>query len=207
MNILRYVRNPVLSSGSENGMIDQIIGIDEVGRGCIAGPVVACAIITHVSAIPLCCRDSKKFTENRRKVIARICLPYVDKTAFGTVSSEIIDKFGIKNATKLAMNKAYEKLGPNHDIVYIDGVGGIGIEGEIVVPHGDDLIPWISLASIYGKIYRDAMMIRYSEMEQYRMYHLNRNKGYLTHEHFNALKKFGPSDLHRKSFNWKNSWR
>lgn len=187
--------------------MDCIIGIDEVGRGCIAGPVVACAIMTSYSAIPLYCRDSKRFTENRRKFIARICLPYVDKIAFGTISNEIIDKFGIKNATKLAMTEAYEKLDPNHDIVYIDGIDGIGIKGEIVVPHGDDLIPWISLASIYAKVYRDALMVRYSKMEQYKMYHLDRNKGYLTLEHFNVLKKFGLSDLHRKSFNWKNSWK
>jgi len=188
-------------------MIDHIVGIDEVGRGCLAGPVVACAIMTNYSAIPLCCRDSKKFTETRRKFVARICLPYVNKIAFGTISNEIIDEFGIKNATKLAMTRAYEKLNPNHDIVYIDGIDGIGIKDEIVVPHGDDLIPWISLASIYGKIYRDFIMIQYSEMEEYKMYNLDRNKGYLTHEHKVAIDRYGLSNIHRQSFSWENSWK
>lgn len=188
-------------------MADRIIAIDEVGRGPIAGPVVACAIMTSYSAIPLCCRDSKKFTENRRKFVARLCLPYVDKIAFGVVPSEIIDELGIKNATKLAMAIAYEKLQPNHDIVYIDGIDGIGIKDEIIVPHGDDLIPWISLASIYAKVYRDAMMIRFSKMKQYKMYYLDRNKGYLTKQHMEAINNHGLSNLHRKSFRIDKSWK
>jgi len=188
-------------------MTDRIIGIDECGRGSCAGPVVACAIMTSYSAIPLYCRDSKKFTENHRKFIARVCLPYVDKVVFGAISNEIIDEFGIKNATKLAMTKAYEKLDPNHDIIYIDGVDGIEVEGEIVVPHGDDLIPWISLASIYGKIYRDALMIRYSKMEQYKMYYLDKNKGYLTKQHMEAINRYGLSNLHRRSFSLDRAWK
>jgi len=173
----------------------------------IAGPVVACAVMTKYSAIPLCCRDSKKFTEKHRKFVARICLPYVDKMAFGTVPPKIIDKLGIRSATKLAMTRAYEKLNPNRHVVYIDGVDGIGIKGEVVVPHGDDLIPWISLASIYAKIYRDSLMIRYSEMNQYKMYYLDKNKGYLTREHLKSIKKYGMSDIHRQSYNIENAWK
>ncbi len=178
-----------------------IIGIDEVGRGALCGPVVACALYTTLGEMNI--TDSKKMSQKRRNAI----FSFLQKSnkcewAIGRVSEKIIDEINILNATKMAMQKAVfsleKKIGVV-DLLLIDG--NFGIESRInqkSIIRGDEMIFQIKLASIIAKVSRDKIMMNYHQ--QYPKYSFDRNKGYGTFFHRSMLSKIGPCKIHRNSF-------
>ena len=185
-----------------------IAGIDEAGRGCLAGPVVAAAAIIDqkidfISQI----KDSKKLSPQKRQElyykITKI-LPF----GIGVVSEKIIDKINILQATKLAMQQAYLNLEKNFyqpDLVLVDGnfVPEINVKAEFVIK-GDDKIKEISTASIIAKFYRDSLLQNLHQ--KYPAYNWQKNKGYATKEHRDAIKKNGICQYHRLSFSTAPIW-
>lgn len=176
-----------------------IAGIDEAGRGPLAGPVVAAAVILD-SAKPIYgLDDSKKISvKERNRLFAEI-----NKKAavgIGKADNQEIDKFNILNATFLAMKRALNNINLDVEYVLVDGNTGIPdleIEQKTVVD-GDKKINAISAASIIAKVTRDKIIFDYAD--QYPEYNFKSNKGYGTAEHIEALKKYGSSPIHRQSF-------
>jgi ribonuclease HII len=176
-----------------------IAGIDEVGRGPLAGPVYTAAVILDPSINILGIKDSKKLSEKQREVLSeeikQKCLCY----SIGIASEEEIDKLNILNATKLAMKRAVEGLSIKPEYLLIDALRLKDIDiPQIDIIRGDDLSISIGAASIVAKVERDNFMIKVSE--KYAGYKFESNKGYGSSEHIEALKKFGPCEIHRKSF-------
>jgi len=175
-----------------------IAGVDEVGRGPLAGPVVAAAVILpdHHSIAGL--NDSKKLTAKKR---ARFELEIMECARFSVAqcSEAEIDEINILQATMLAMTRAVEGLDAVPDHILVDGnrLPKWGYSAEAVIG-GDALHPCISAASIIAKEFRDRLMI--AAAEQYPQYGWERNKGYGTAEHLAALRQYGPTPLHRRSF-------
>ena len=173
-----------------------IAGTDEVGRGCLAGPVVAAAVILKEDIPGL--TDSKKISPKKREFLADLIL---EKSffAYGVVSNNKIDKINILNASLLAMKRAILNLPVRPSLVLVDGT----FKPDLDIPMraiigGDSSENAISAASIIAKVYRDNLMIKYDSI--FPVYDLKGNKGYGTKKHVNAIKKFGVSQLHRKSF-------
>jgi ribonuclease HII len=182
-----------------------IAGVDEVGRGCLFGPVVAAAVILPKAALPeimtLGINDSKKLSASKRsqlsQVIHSVAIDW--KIGFGSVSE--IDNLNILQASLLAMKRAIYKLKVKPDICLIDGnqlVPNLNFPQQTIVK-GDSRSLSIAAASIVAKVWRDDLLIRLAK--QYSMYDLASNKGYGSKRHLEALQKYGPSPLHRKSFN------
>lgn len=179
----------------------RIAGIDEVGRGPLAGPVVtACVALPKDKLIPGV-DDSKKLSEKKREALYDQLLEAADYAQTAFISPQVIDEINILAATKRAM----EQCGSGFDGVFlIDAVSGLHLPGEIrSIIHGDALSYMIGAASIVAKVTRDRYMI---ELDQkYPMYGFARNKGYGTREHIDAILKYGPCPEHRRSF-IKNIW-
>lgn len=189
-------------------MVKFIIGIDEVGRGALAGPVVVAAMALPTgfrikNKLPL--RDSKKLSPRQRE----IWLQYIKKSALSyriaSVSPKIVDKINVSQAANLAATRAFGKLIKNVDNykVYLDG--GLYIKNSKfknlktkTIIKGDEKIPAISLASIVAKVYRDKLMKRLHK--KYPRYDFINNVGYGTKKHIKAIKKYSRSSIHRKSF-------
>lgn len=178
-------------------------GCDEAGRGCLAGPVVAAAVILSPSFDTRVVRDSKALSADRRERL-RI---YIEKNALAwAVSStcnEVIDNINILNASFEAMHKAVDQLQVRPDLLLIDGnrfKAYPGIEHKCIVK-GDATFASIAAASILAKTYRDELMLQYHE--RYPVYGWDRNKGYPTNDHRLALDTYGDTPLHRKSFHLK----
>ncbi|MDD4188540.1 MAG: ribonuclease HII [Eubacteriales bacterium] len=176
-----------------------IAGIDEAGRGPLAGPVFAgCVILPKGILIPGL-NDSKKVSEkNRDKLFDEIASCAVS-WAVGSCCAETIDRINILNATKLSMLSAYEKLGIEADYILIDAltVGSI-LTAQQGITHGDSLSASIAAASIMAKVSRDRVMKEFDEL--YPEYGFKKHKGYGTKEHISAIRKYGPSPIHRMSF-------
>lgn len=176
-----------------------ICGVDEAGRGPLAGPVCAAACILPRGMEIDGLNDSKKLTETRRNtlydVIVRNAVAY--GIAFATV--EEIDQYNILNATFLAMNRAIEKLDVKPDMALIDGnrTTGIAIPARAVV-HGDAQCADIAAASILAKVTRDRYMVDMAT--KYPQYGFDKHKGYGTKAHYAALREYGPSPIHRPLF-------
>ena len=198
---------PDLSYEKKHSNYKYIIGIDEVGRGPWAGPVVACAsIIYEGTEIPDTITDSKKLTDKKRQVLSKIL---VEKTPYclGIVEAESIDKLNILQATFLAMYKALEGLKQKLDInddeyyVLVDGNKIPPFESfknsECIVK-GDSISLTIAASSIIAKVYRDDLMAEYAKTYPY--YSWEKNAGYGTKAHQEGLAEHGITDLHRKSF-------
>ena len=173
-----------------------IAGIDEVGRGPLAGPVVTACVSIPQDRLILGVDDSKKLSEKKREALfdqLRQAAIYCE-TCF--VSPQVIDEINILQATKQAM----ESCGAGFNGTFlIDAVTGLHLPGEIQpIIHGDALSYMIGAASIIAKVTRDRYMVQLDE--QYPMYGFARNKGYGTAEHIAALKKYGPCPEHRRSF-------
>lgn len=177
-----------------------IAGTDEAGRGCLAGPVTAAAIILPKNFDNKLINDSKLLNPDTRNSL-RECLEN-EAICYGVahVSMEEIDKVNILNASILAMHRALDRLNktPNHIIV-----DGNRFKAFRDIPHecvikGDSKFMSIAAASILAKTYRDAYME--SIHEEFPMYNWKKNKGYPTREHRQAIREFGPSPYHRKSF-------
>lgn len=176
-----------------------IAGVDEVGRGPLAGPVVAAAVIIPQGIKLPGIKDSKKMTEKARKEAFSI----IDKTAIsigiGVVSHQYIDNHDILRASLEAMRLAVSYLDPSPEFVLIDGIHHIPVSfPQKCIKKGDQLSQSISASSIVAKVYRDGIMKSYHE--HYPEYGFHRNKGYGTKGHLNALRKFGPCPIHRLTF-------
>lgn len=197
--------------------VKYIVGIDEVGRGPIAGPVAVCAFSCNVNffdniydeslgiKLPKL-KDSKKLSKKQREEWFRYLR--VAKTegkcffAVSYVSSEAIDKFGIAPSIKKALEKSLEKLNlnKNESFIYLDGglyAGKEYVNQETIIK-GDELYPVISCASIVAKVSRDKIMANY-ELE-YTGYGFDKHSGYGTKAHYEAIKKNGQTLIHRKTF-------
>ncbi len=177
-----------------------ICGVDEAGRGPLAGPVCAAAVILPADVYIEGLNDSKKLSEKKREalygVITEKAVAY--GVAFGTL--EEIEEFNILNATFLAMNRAIDELEVKPDYALIDGnrvPAGISIPCETVVK-GDFKSASIAAASILAKVTRDRLLLRYDE--EYPQYNFKKHKGYGTKEHYEAIKKYGVCEVHRLSF-------
>jgi len=181
-----------------------IVGIDEVGRGSLAGPVFSCALMVR-KPLNLNIRDSKKMSAIKREKIYNFLKnnPNVE-WGIGKVSEKVIDKINIFQATKLSMQKALinleKKIGEKPILLLIDG----NFKLEIDIPQrsiikGDEKINIIKMASIIAKVSRDRLMVRYHK--KYPQYNFDKNKGYGTKYHFLALEKFRACPIHRKTFN------
>jgi ribonuclease HII len=179
-----------------------IAGIDEAGRGPLAGPVVAAAVILPPEERPSwlsLVRDSKQLTQLRREAIFDCIVESGIAFGVGVVSHEVIDERGIAPATRLAMRYAVEQLSTRPDYLLIDymRLPGVRIPQKGVVD-GDSICVSIAAASIVAKVTRDRLMVELDG--RYPGYGLAQHKGYGTREHLEALQKLGPCPIHRKTF-------
>ncbi len=183
---------------------NKIACIDEVGRGCLAGDVMACAIIMPRGLQIEGVNDSKKLSEKKRVLLYDKILSKAIAFGIGRVDSKTIDRINIKQATRLAMIKAIENLkdkGGNNirpDFLLIDAEKlNIDIDMNSIIK-GDEKCHGIQCASIIAKVYRDRMCSDWDRL--YPGYNLKKHKGYGTKEHREYIKELGPSDIHRISF-------
>ena len=195
-----------------NEKFNNCVGIDEVGRGPLAGPVVASAVVLDKSKPIQGLNDSKKLSPKKR---IQLCDEIRSKALFvevAIIDRDIIDNINILQASLLAMTEAYNKiyniLGNKISAVFIDGNKPINIDkklSQFCIIGGDSIIPAIMAASIIAKVTRDNIM--QEAAKKYPQYLFEKNMGYPTKAHFQALKKHGPCFLHRNSFkpvaNWK----
>lgn len=179
-----------------------ICGIDEAGRGPLAGDVYAAAVILKPDVVIDGVNDSKKLTEKRREQLYDEIISKAAAWSVATASVEEIDRLNILNATMLAMKRAYEGLSIKPDIAFVDGnkTPDLDIKCDAVVK-GDALSASIAAASVLAKVSRDRYMKKLAE--SYPQYQFEKHKGYGTTLHYEMLKKYGASDIHRKSFKLK----
>lgn len=176
-----------------------IAGIDEVGRGPLAGPVIAASVILppnfHINGI----NDSKKISVKKREVIFDIIKEKALSIGIGIIDEGIIDEINILNATKLAMKRAIADMDLSPNVLLIDAIElkDINIK-QLPIIKGDTKSASIAAASIIAKVTRDRIMMFYND--QYPEYGFIRNKGYGTREHIEALLKYGKCQIHRNSF-------
>ncbi|RUR85187.1 ribonuclease HII [Chlorogloeopsis fritschii PCC 9212] len=181
-----------------------IAGVDEVGRGCLFGPVVAAAVILPKSALSVLVaaeiKDSKKLSSSRRHKLAQQIRDLAIDWRIGFASVAEIDRINILQATLLAMKRAVLKLKVQPTLCLIDGnqfIQDLALPQQTIVK-GDERSLCIAAASILAKVWRDELVMRFAS--KYPMYDLERNKGYGSKKHLLALQKYGPSPLHRQSF-------
>ena len=177
----------------------QIAGIDEAGRGALAGPVIAAAVIlpTHCSIKGL--RDSKQVSPKQRARLFDEIHNVAVSVGIGSADHQVIDRLNILEAALLAMREAVEKLRPSPDYLLVDGLDlpEAGIAGE-AIPKGDSRSYSIAAASIIAKVTRDRLMVELDPI--YPTYGFSRHKGYPTSQHRQAIAQFGASDIHRRTF-------
>jgi len=180
------------------------VGIDEVGRGAIFGPVFAAAVVLNEKNLSILKQfgvtDSKKLTHKKRKLLLPKILLLSSDYGIGQSSAREIDNLGIRVATELSMIRALKKLKEKPSELIIDGPLSLrpwdGMQKNIV--SGDSKFISIASASIVAKVYRDNLMVRLEK--KYSGYMIFKNKGYGTREHLSLIKKNGINELHRKSF-------
>ena len=173
-------------------------GVDEVGRGCLAGPVVSAAVVLKKGINLKLLKDSKKISFNKREKISKH-IKENSYFAIGIASVEEILKLNILQASLLSMKRALDQLTIKPDITLIDGnFAPEGIKKYKTIINGDEKVKAISAASIIAKVYRDKLMIKLSE--KFSNYSWEKNFGYGTKAHLKGLKEFGVTAHHRKSF-------
>ncbi len=175
-----------------------IAGVDEVGRGSIAGPVVSAAVILKRGFRIEGLKDSKKLTFRQRKKMSKL----IKNNSFfsiGTASVREIENLNILQASLLSMKRAIKKLKKKPDLILIDGIHApkISLNCKTIIK-GDEKIICISAASIIAKVYRDDIMIKLSR--KFKNYDFDKNFGYGTKQHLKNLKKYGLISIHRKNF-------
>ena len=177
----------------------QIAGIDEAGRGALAGPVIAAAVI-----LPTYCninglRDSKQLSPKQRAHLFDEIYNVAVSIGIGSADHRVIDRLNVLEATLLAMQEAVRKLTPPPDYLLVDGLNlpEVGIVGE-AIPKGDSRSYSIAAASIIAKVTRDRLMVELDPI--YPNYGFSRHKGYPTSQHRQAIAQFGASDIHRRTF-------
>lgn len=195
MDALDYERE-LLSAGYA-----AVAGVDEVGRGPLAGPVVCAAVILSVREEDriLGINDSKKLSPKKREALAALIRERARAWSIAEADAGTIDEINILQATRLCMKRAVEGLSVTPDMVLTDG----NMTLDIAVPQqsivkGDALVCSIGAASILAKVYRDGLMRRYAE--RYPQYGFERNAGYGTAEHIRAIGEYGLCEIHRKTF-------
>ena len=175
-----------------------IAGIDEVGRGPLAGPVVTCAVImkkdSHIEGVT----DSKKLSRKKMLSLREKILEDALEVSYGYANNRLIDDINIRQATLLAMKNAVESLENKPDILLIDAERIDTDIPQLNIVKGDLNEYAISCASILAKIRRDDIMINFSKIYPY--YSFQTNVGYGTKKHYEGLEKYGPTPIHRKSF-------
>jgi len=178
---------------------NRIAGIDEVGRGPLAGPVFACAVIFSTTYFNHEVRDSKKIAAKKRVILAKLLCTNAAAWAIGQASVHEIDALNIRQATFLAMRRALVGLDMHADYLLVDGenIPDVDLPMTALIK-GDNKSFTIAAASIIAKVNRDAFMVRLNDV--YPQYGFDRNKGYGTAEHIRALRVHGTSPHHRKSF-------
>ena len=187
----------------ENGLfargINTICGVDEAGRGPLAGPVCAAAVILPRGIEIPGLDDSKKLSDKRRRELFPIIQEQAVAYGIGFASHEEIDSINILQATFLAMERAIAQLSVKPEFALIDGnrEKDFGLPVKTVVK-GDSLSASIAAASVLAKVSRDVLMEKYAE--EYPQYGFEIHKGYGTKAHYEALRQFGPSPIHRMSF-------
>lgn len=182
---------------------EYICGIDEVGRGPFAGPVMAGAVILPKDCEILYLNDSKKLSAKRREELYEEIREKAVSWAVARVEPERIDEINILQATYEAMREAVSRLDPSPDLLLNDAVTIPGLDmKQVPIIKGDAQSASIAAASIVAKVTRDHMMEEYDSI--YPEYGFAKNKGYGSEEHRKALKEYGPTPIHRKSFigNW-----
>lgn len=175
-----------------------IVGTDEVGRGPLAGPVVAAAVVLPRGVEILGINDSKKLSEKRREALAEEIKAQALAYKIAEVSSAEIDRVNILHAAERAMKEAVEAL-PFGDYLLVDGQNQLDVRLPVRnLIGGDSISISIAAASIIAKVYRDHLMVQLDSV--YPQYNFAQNKGYGTADHYAALQKYGPSPVHRRSF-------
>jgi ribonuclease HII len=179
--------------------LDLICGVDEAGRGCLAGPVVAAAVILDCDKKIEGLGDSKTLSAKRREKLAIEIKNDALDFCICEASAKEIDKFDILRATLLAMKRAVDGLSLKPNIVLVDGniAPKIDIKSKTIIK-GDSICSSIAAASILAKVYRDSLMVRFHF--EYPNYNLYKHKGYGTKLHLEMIKKYGVCDIHRKTF-------
>ena len=181
---------------------NQVIGIDEVGRGAFCGPVVSCSVLLEKKILNnnlvFQITDSKKLNHKKRIILSKFIKEY-SSYSIGVANNLEIDEMNVLRATNLSMIRSYEKFKKTENLIKIDGLKTFSLnEKTTFIKNGDQKSISIAAASIIAKTWRDRLMTLYSKI--YPMYGWERNKGYGTHEHRSAIKKFGLTKIHRKSF-------
>jgi ribonuclease HII len=179
-----------------------VVGVDEVGMGCLAGPVVAGAVVFRPNDWPVGIRDSKQLTEKRRESVAEAIRERALRWAVAHATVEEIDTLNILRAAQLAMRRAIEALGLEPEMILVDGRHALPLPfPQRPLVKGDQLSVSIGAASILAKVHRDRWMCEFDA--QYPGYGLAKHKGYGSPAHRRSLVELGPSPIHRKSFRWK----
>lgn len=197
-----------LMKAYEKEYVDLVIaGIDEAGRGPLAGPVVAACVVLDLNYVYYYLNDLKKVTEKRREVLYDEIINNCYAYGIGIVDNKIIDKINILEATHIAMKEAYDncnksyydKYNRNIDVLLVDALNIKNIDiKQVPIIKGDSKSISIAAASILAKVTRDRIMLELDK--KYPLYGFNKHKGYGTKVHIDALKKYGKSDIHRESF-------
>ena len=178
---------------------DFVAGVDEVGRGPLAGPVVAACVILPKDCNILYINDSKKLSATKREELYDIIIKEAVSYGIGIVSETRIDEINILQATYEAMRQAIDKLSVKPQVLLNDAVTIPGVDiKQIPIIKGDAKSISIGAASIIAKVYRDRLMVEYDSI--YPEYCFASNKGYGSASHIEALKKYGPCPIHRRSF-------
>ena len=176
-----------------------IAGIDEAGRGPLAGPVIAASVILPENCQIEGLNDSKKLSEKKRSLIFPIIQQKAIAIGIGIVCENIIDRINILQAVKTAMAESVSRLSCKPDFLLIDGNQKIpSVLPQLTLKKGDALSASIAAGSIVAKVTRDGMMIRYDSI--YPQYGFSKHKGYGTQDHLKNISKFGPCKIHRKTF-------
>lgn len=176
-----------------------IAGIDEAGRGPLAGPVIASAVILPPDISIDGVDDSKKLSPEKRERLFEIIKEKALSVGIGIISSTVIDEMNILEATRKAMLNAVENLTITPDLIIIDGITPIKSSiKQLTIKKGDSLSQSIAAASIIAKVTRDRLMLDYDA--KYPKYLFAKHKGYGTAEHLERIKEFGPCEIHRNSF-------
>lgn len=174
-------------------------GVDEVGRGPLAGPVVVCAVVMPYNKMISGVNDSKQVSLKQRNILAQKIKAAALAYCVEVVDEKVIDEINILNATKLAMKNAIKNLKIKPDLVLVDAIKNLDVDIKTKgIVHGDEHHYSIACASIVAKTERDEMMVNYSKI--YPQYEFEKNKGYGTKKHIETIKTFGICDIHRKSF-------
>ena len=177
----------------------QIAGIDEAGRGALAGPVIAAAVILPINCGIKGLQDSKQLTPKQRDHLRDEIYRVAVSVGIGSVDNRVVDNLNVLEATLLAMQAAIEQLTPQPDYLLIDGINfpAVDIQGE-AIKKGDSRSYSIAAASIIAKTTRDRRMIALDRT--YPNYGFQKHKGYPTSQHRQAIAQFGASDVHRHTF-------